>query len=196
MKRVLFLLCVFVFAGFAQEEDESILSKSIVFKYFKYFKVGVQANTFNSLKLISGDNQITLSPYNGLTATVEIGSKTPAEIAFGMGAGFQPSVKIRGVNKDLGTISSVTPYVFLEYPISIGKVLNPSFLVRFGYGFFSTSGELDRKKPGVYHAIGVSLPIYKGIQARVLFSNQYGDLKIGQDEYYMNYSSLNLGLLF
>jgi hypothetical protein len=193
MKQFLFLfVCVFVVAGSAQKENKTFFEKSLI---FKYFRLGLNANFFNSLKLISGPDQITFTPYNSLSATIEFYNKNSAEVIYGFGGSYHPPAKIKGVNEDLGTIGNVTAYSYLDYPISIGQTLNPFISVRLGYGFISTSGYLDKKAPGIYHAFGFSLPISNKLWLHILFSNQYGEVRIGSDEYYINFSSLNFGLL-
>lgn len=193
MRQFLFLfVCVFVVAGSAQEESKNFFEKSLI---FKYFRLSLNANSFNSLKLIAGPDQITFTPYNSLSAAIEFYNKNSAGVIYGFGGSYYPPAKIKGVNEDFGKIGSVTAYCYFDYPIPINKTLNPFISVRLGYGFLSTSGYLDKKAPGIYHAFGVSLPISNKLWLRLLFSNQYGEVKIGSDEYYINFSSLNLGFV-
>lgn len=128
---------------------------------------------------------------NTISLGLEYQTKYKSVLYFGLGALYQfPN----SLDFSKGQLGSVPVYGFINYPLIERGEYPLSLAARFGYAFLTTADGIESTENSFYHSFGIMAQISKTIIVKIMYSNNYGKLKIDGNDYRMKKNYLSLVL--
>ncbi len=191
MKNILLIiLSIFSFNLFAQNINIDKSGKSIL---LKNLRINFQANVAQSMTASDSTGNHDYYLGNSFSAGIEWGFNYNDNIDYGIGIEYQFQSSVAGYD---GKIGSVPIYTFVDYPLLERKQFPVNLTIRLGYAFLTNGNNIEKVGDGLYHSLGVSTTFSENFQIKLLYSNEYGKIKLFRNEYSIRRSNFSLGIYF
>lgn len=175
---------------FAQNENKSIDEKSVLFRNLRF---NVQSDVLQKLVLIDSSGKNDYLTENSFSVGFELITQSKKHLNYGVGAMYQFPSSSETIK---GKIGSIPIYALIDYPLIRSEQFPIHFSIRFGYAFLTTKDGIDKSEDGIYHSLGFTMMISENFQMKLMYSHNYGKIKIDFDEYSFRRRYLNIGISF
>lgn len=175
---------------FAQNENNSIGEKSVLLRNLRF---NVQSDVLQTLVLIDSSGKNDHFTENSFSLGFELITQSKEHLIYGIGAMYQfpsSSETIRG------KIGAIPIYALIDYPLIRSEQFPVHLSIRFGYAFLTTKEGIDKSEDGIYHSLGFTMMISENFLMKLMYSHNYGKIKIDSDEYSLRRKYLNIGIIF
>jgi hypothetical protein len=191
MKQIIFsFLLLNSFNLFGQDSSRSFPENNIL---FKNLRINLQANVLQEVKL---NNSITDKKFflnNNFSTGIEFVFGYKESINFGIGALLQLKSEI---DTAYGEVGMLPVYAFVDFPLTDNTVFPIQLSIQFGYAPLILNNGMKKVSDGIYHAFGLTTVISKNVQLKLLYANNYGKVKLYDEEYFFRKGNLTLAFYF